>query len=203
MLYSLNIKKISNKLPEIILLILVASYSAAFSALFLFRFHFFALHTDTGSYEQSIWTTIHGNIMQSSLAVSVYPFNAVTTGGPEILEAITPFTFSTSHINIIAILIAPFYALFPYTDTLLIVASIVLASGAIPIYFIAKKELKNNSISLILAFSYLLYPALQGANVVDFNYLVFAVPFLLTAFYFYREESWKLYWFIGFLSHCL
>lgn len=200
MSYFSNIKKISNKFSEIILLIMVTLYSVAFSSLFLFRFHFFGLHTDTGSYEQSIWNTLHGNIMQSSLAVTVYPFNSISSAGIEILETIDPFIFSTSHINIIAILFAPLYALFPYTDTLLILASVALASGAIPVYFIAKKELKNNSISLILAFSYLLYPALQAANIVDFNYLVFAVPFLLTAFYFFRTEHWKLYWIFVALS---
>jgi len=195
----LNVKKIGNKLPEIILFILVTSYSVAFSALFIFRFHFFALHTDTGSYEQSIWTTIHGNILQSSLAVSVFPFNSVIGGYP-IPDIITAFTFSTIHTNLIVLLLSPFYALFPHTETLLILASVVLASGAIPIYCIAKKELKNKGISLIIASSYLLYPALQAANVADFNYLVFAVPFLLSAFYFYRQENWKLYWLFIILS---
>ena len=190
----INTQKINNKIPEILLFVLVTFYSIAFSALFVFRFHFFALHTDTGSYEQSIWTTIHGNILQSSLAVSVYPFNSVIGGGSQILETIAPFIFSTSHINIIILLITPLYALFPYTETLLIMASVVLASGAIPVYCIAKKELKNKKLSLVFSLSYLLYPALQGANVADFNYLVFAVPLLLSAFYFYRTENWKLYW---------
>jgi uncharacterized membrane protein len=200
MSHILNINFLNNKFSGIVLLIMVALYSVAFSSLFLFRHRFFSLHTDTGSYEQSIWNTIHGNIMESSLAVTVYPINSIISAGKDILETIDPFIFSTSHINIIAILIAPLYAMFPYTDTLLILASITLASGAIPVYFIAKKELNNNGISLILAFSYLLYPALQAANIVDFNYLVFVVPFLLTAFYFFRTAHWKLYWIFVVLS---
>jgi len=191
---AINARKINNKIPEILLFALIASYAIFFSALFIFRFHFFALHTDTGSYEQSIWTTIHGNLLQSSLAVSVYPFNSVIGGGSQVLETIPPFIFSTSHINIIILLLTPLYALFPHTETLLMMTGIVLASGAIPIYCIAKRELKSKGLALVLSSSYLLYPALQGANVADFNYLVFAVPFLLSAFYFYRKENWKLYW---------
>ncbi len=191
-------RKISRKVPEIILFIMLIAYSIAFSALFTFRFHVFALHTDTGSYEQIVWNTIHGNILQSSLAVSVFPFNSVTTGGTDLPQTVIPFIFSTLHTNIIVLLVGPFYAMLPFTETLLVAASIALASGAIPVYYTAKNELRSKGLSLTLAASYLLYPAVQAANVVDFNYLVFAVPFLLSAFYFYRRENWKLYWlFIG------
>jgi len=183
-----TIQRVRSNLHEIILLFLVGIHATFWSALFILKYNIFSLHTDTGN----------GNLLESSLAVSVFPFNAVRQGLSELPDVISPHIFSTAHTNIIILFFAPFYAIAPYTETLLISSSIVLASGAIPLYLIAKNELHNKTISLSIAISYLLCPALLAANMPDFNYLVFAVPFLLSAFYFYKKENWKFYWlFIG------
>lgn len=190
--------KLRNRVYAIILFVIIAIYSAGWSSLSISRHQIFATHTDTGGYEQIIWNTIHGDILRSTLHSSVAPFNSVRGGLVDLPTEIVPHIFSSLHMNIVLFLFAPIYAAFPYTETLLISQSIILASGAIPVYFIAKNELGNKPISIIISASYLIYPALHGANIIDYNYLVFAVPFLLSAFYFFRKENYKLYWiFIG------
>ena len=42
--------------------------------------------------------------------------------------------------------------------------------------------------------SYLLSPGLHAASMVDFNFLVFAVPSLLSAFYFMLQRRWVPFW---------
>lgn len=191
--------RVRNNWSGIILLSFVALYSAGWSALTIMRHYLFLTHTDMGGYEQIIWNTIHGDFLRSTLHSSVTPFNTVigTTISP---TEIIPHIFSSLHMNIILLPFAPIYALFPYTETLLITQSIVLAAGAIPVYLIAKKELGNKPISLIISISFLLNPALHGANIIDYNYLVFAVPFLLSAFYFFRKENYPFFWFFIALS---
>lgn len=192
--------KIRKNWHEIILFSLIAFYSAGWSYLSIMRHYVFATHTDMGGYEQIVWNTIRGDILLSTLHSSVAPFNSVTSAPVDLPTEIIPHIFSSLHMNFIVLLFAPIYALFPFTETLLITQSIVLASGAIPVYFIAKKELGNKTLSLIISASYLLNPALHGANIIDYNYLVFAVPFLLSAFYFFRKENYPFFWFFIALS---
>lgn len=183
---------------EVILFGLVILYSVVWSALTTLRHAVFLTHLDLASYEQTYWNTIHGHILESSSTLCTFPFDTMMSGIDNLPTMITPYIFDVQHINLIELLFAPIYALLPFTNTLLISQSIILASGAIPIYFISKKELGNRPISLIICASYLLSPALQGTNILDYNPAVFSLPLLLSAFYFCRTENWKLYWvFIG------
>jgi len=192
-------QKVKNRSYEIFLIFMVALYSIGWSFISIMRHKIFATHTDMGGYEQIIWNTMHGDFFISTLHSTVNPFNSFIGTG-ELVTEIIPHTFSSLHMNFIVLVFLPIYSLFQFTETLLISQSIILASGAIPIYYISKNEIKNKPLALIIAASYLLYPALHGANIIDYNYLVFAVPFLLSAFYFFRQRNFKLYWLFIVLS---
>lgn len=196
MLQSLSASNLTSRIHEIILITLVIINSIIFSLLYVLRYNSYQFHTDTGSYEQSIWNTLQGDILESTLAVSVRPlygfFSASVT--IELPSEIIPFIFSTIHTNLIAIIYSPIYAIAPFTETLLVTSAVLLSFGAIPLYLIAKNELKNKTLSLIISLSYLLSPGLLSASLADFNYLTFSVPILFFTFYFMRKENWIPYW---------
>ena len=193
MLQSLSTSNLTSRIHEIILITLVIINSIIWSLFYVLRYNTYGLHTDTGSYEQSIWNTLQGDILESTLAISVFPFYSFVT--TEVLPSeITPSIFSTIHTNLIAIIYSPIYALAPFTETLLVTSAVLLSFGAIPLYLIAKNELKNKTLALIISISYLSSPGLLSASIADFNYLTFSVPILFFAFYFMRKENWIPYW---------
>lgn len=180
---------------ELLLLLLVITNSIVWSGLYILRYNTFGLHTDTGSYEQSIWNTLHGNILESSLAVSVFSFNSIRSDPMlDLPQEITPFIFSTIHTNLIAIIFSPIYALVPFTETLLITSMVMLSFAAIPLYLISNRILQHKNLSLIIVISYFMHPALHAASLADFNYLTFAIPLLFFSFHFMMKSKWIPYW---------
>lgn len=193
---NITIHKILSRGPhELLLLLLVILNSIVWSSLYVLRYRTFGLHTDTGSYEQSIWNTLHGNLLESSLAVSVFSFNSIRSDPlMELPQEITPFIFSTIHTNLIAILFSPIYFIAPFTETLLITSMILLSLGAIPLYLISNQIIKHKNLSLLIVTSYFLNPGLHAASLADFNYLTFSVPLLFFSFYFMLKSRWVFYW---------
>jgi uncharacterized membrane protein len=122
---------------------------------------------------QSLWTTI-----------KEHRFFYYTIENPD------GQSFFAMHSTPILILLLPIYAIYPYPETLLILQSFILASGALPLYLIAYNELGDKRTSLLVSASYLLYPALHGVNQYDFHTESF-LPFLfLSAFHYYKSKRW-------------
>jgi uncharacterized membrane protein len=97
------------------------------------------------------------------------------------------------HVELIYFLISPLYALFPQPTTLLILQSFLFALGAIPIYRIAQRHLKESRLSLALVIIYLFYPVAQTAVLFDFHGDTLAMPLLLFALDSLEEQHWKSY----------
>lgn len=97
------------------------------------------------------------------------------------------------HFSPILALLLPIYYLFPGVITLLRIKALLLASGAIPLYLLSNEHLHDKRLSLYIAFAYLLYPGLQGANWFDFQQQVFLPLLLFTALYLFTREKWVPY----------
>ncbi len=138
---------------------------------------------DMGINIQAIWNTIHGRILTETINMG-FPVQKLWFG----------------HWEFIFLPIALIFALIPSPDTLLVIQSLFLASGAIPIFELAQRQFKNKWLALVLSIMYLLYPALQNANLFDFHGLTLATGPLLFAFYFMviRKRGW--FYFFVFLS---
>ncbi len=124
---------------------------------------------DMGIFDQAFWNTIHGRIMQTSLAEI-----------PNHLGI---------HMNPFLFFLVPFYALFPSPYTLLLIQTVMLGLGAWPLYLLAQKLL-NKPWPLIVAAGYLLYSPLHWINNFDFHPIAFLIPLLLAAFYFLHIKNW-------------
>lgn len=95
------------------------------------------------------------------------------------------------HISPIYYLILPFYALFPFPETLAIAQGVILGSAVIPLVLLAKKKgLKSSSI-ILLALCLAFFPALHGGTYYDIHENCFLTPLLLWFFYFMEKDSKK------------
>ncbi|MDX1524507.1 MAG: DUF2079 domain-containing protein, partial [Anaerolineae bacterium] len=69
-------------------------------------------------------------------------------------------------------------------ETLFVFQTIGVALGAIPVLALPHNKLKSDGLALLFALVYLLFPAIQGANLLDFHAVTLAPTFLLAAFYY-------------------
>lgn len=109
---------------------------------------------DLGIYDQVVWNMAHGRPFATTL---VYE-----TGG------------YYDHFEPVLALISPLYWLWSDARVLLILQSIALALGSVPIYLYARKRLGEFGpdfalLALLPAAAYLAYPPLHSANLNDFH----------------------------------
>lgn len=158
----------------IVLVVLILLYTVVLSYLSIFKHSSFASGYDLSNMDQTIWNTLRGRfftVTQSQHTVSRFSI----------------------HSDLILVLLAPLYIIWPNVRILLIFQSFMLGLGAIPTYLIAKKVLKWKTISIIISFLYLLNPALQWTNIYDFHPVSLAIPLLLFGMYFAFTKRWKWY----------
>jgi uncharacterized membrane protein/uncharacterized membrane protein YbhN (UPF0104 family) len=174
----LNLEKwVANNKHATVLVLLFAMYVLYFTVVTFLRYdHFYTGRFDLGNMAQTVWNTTQGRIFQFT--------------NPNSTEIVSRLAF---HADFLLILIAPFYALFPTPKTLLFIQTVVVAGGSFFVYLLASDKLKNKNLALALAFSYLLSPSVQRANLYDFHPVTLATTFLLAMYYFYSKRNYRLF----------
>ncbi len=119
---------------------------------------------DLGNYDNMFFNTLHGRPFRT---MSVLP-----TGGN--------WSMLSNHAELTMFLLLPFYALRPGAETLLIMQSVALALGAIPLYRFASRRLPRPA-AMVLALAYLLYAPMHQSNFYDIHFQPFALPLTLWA----------------------
>lgn len=156
-------------------------YTLYFTTTSFLRYtNFYTGRFDLGNMDQTVWNTIHGRIFQLTDPNGTNSMSRLGT-----------------HADFILILLAPFYLLWRDPRMLLFLQTLILGIGAIFVYLIARRILKNKYLSLTLAFAYLLNPSVQYTNLYDFHAVTFATTFFLAAWYFLQKR--KYFWTIVFL----
>ncbi len=121
---------------------------------------------DLGIFMQHLWMTIHGHgLLYSSVSES---------------------TGLAWHFQPILFLLMPLYAVFPRAETLLVLQTVVLAAGAVPVYFLASSRM-DARMGVAFSLAYLLFPALHGVNTFDFHPGALAIPSLLLTILFFER----------------
>jgi len=136
-----------------------------------------SLHThafDLGYLDQVVWNTAHGRPFVYSLS----------TWAPTSLG---------EHFSPILALLAPLYWIWPDVRALLIVQTVVIALGAFPVFWLARERLKSDLAALSFSAAFLLFPALEAANMFDFHAVTLAPSFLLFAFYYMERQRYKMF----------
>lgn len=182
-------------IPRILLTLFILAYIIYFSWYSINRHN--TLHSyaaDLSLIDQPMWNTVIGP----------GGFMELTWGDhqqPRLAE----------HFEPILIPLAALFYLWDDVRILLIAQSIALALGALPVYWIVRREvslvtyqvsdvlqspISNLPLWAALAFAaaYLLYPHLQAANIADFHADPFVVAPLLFAFWYATERRWGWMW---------
>ena len=148
----------------------IAAYAVGFGSLSVLRHRAFSTgRFDLGNMVQAVWATAHGH----PLAVTDLRGEQVSRLG--------------AHVDPILVLLAPLWWIWPSPSMLLVVQAIVIALGALPVYWLAAKHLRSEPAALGFALAYLLYPALQWMTLSEFHPVALATPLLLYAFWYLDE----------------
>ncbi len=164
----------NNRYPLAVLWLVIVAFAVLFSALALNRHAAFETNGfDLGNVNQAVWNSAHGRLL------------AFTNMAP--LE-----NRLALHVEPILLLLVPFYWLgWGSPQLLLVVQATVVSLGALPLFLIARPKIGGWG-ALLLATAYLLYPALEAAEMFDFHAVALAPTFLLFAIYYLQRGFGKI-----------
>ncbi len=163
-------------LAKVVLWLLILSYVAFFSAYSLQRHATFNTYAaDLSYFDQPMWNTLHGRFMERTLQDRQVPR-------------------MTDHFEPILVPLSLIYLLWNSAGALLVVQTLALALGALPIYWIARRALSSPCLALAFPAAYLLFPSLQAANLADFHADPLIVTPLLFAFWYATERRYRPMW---------
>lgn len=147
----------------LVVCVMMALYSAVFITICLIKYAYFLYNDfDMAVYSQAAFLTIRGSLHSSILGLN----------------------FLGNHMSLLVFPISPMYAVCPHPTVLLVFQTVVLALGALPIYWLARRELRNTFLGVCFAALYLLYPALGYSNLYEFHPETLVTTTLLFAFYY-------------------
>lgn len=141
---------------------MMAAYAGLFAYLSVARHRaFWTGRFDLGNMVQAVWSTLHGR-----------PLETTDIAGRQ-------FVRLGAHVDPILVLLAPLYAAWPSPEALLVAQAVIVASGALPAFWLGRRWLGDERLALAAAAVYLLYPPLQWAVVTEFHPVTLAAPLLL------------------------
>ncbi len=138
---------------------------------------------DFGIMTQAIWNTAHGQMLHQTICNIIFDTNCYSTNGIVRLAI---------HFEPILFPISLLFLIWPDPKMLLILQTLVVASGAFPAFWLARLRLRNELAGVAIALLYLLYPAQQQATVFDFHAVTFTASLLFFMLYFMytRRTVW-------------
>ncbi|GAC1462308.1 MAG: hypothetical protein PVSMB7_02210 [Chloroflexota bacterium] len=162
---------------------MMALYGSVFLWLSLRSYWAYEMHAlDMGNMGQAAWNTIHG-----------HPFFFTNMRLPYNIEAWKTTTRLSFHVEAIFPLISLVYLVYPHPESLLVLQTLALAAGAIPVYLLARDRLESIPLALAFVLSYLLFPTVQAMNLYEFHPVALATPLLLYAFLFATREQYRAF----------
>ena len=151
-----------------LLILVIVLYAVEMSHQVVLRYDTFkATAFDLGNMDQVLWNTIHGRLFQ-------FTNQAIDWYGPP-----TRLAF---HFEPIILPLSLLYVFHADPRILLVFQTLALASGALPVFLLTRRYLREWPIlAALMAMAYLLSPALLGVNIFDFHPVALATPLLLYA----------------------
>ena len=138
---------------------------------------------DMGNMDQAVWSIIHGQILHQTICNVVSDTNCYSAAG------ISRFAI---HFEPMLFPVSLLYFIWSGPKTLLVLQTLVVASGAFPAFWLARLRLRNELAAVAIALVYLLYPAQQQATIFEFHAVTFTASLLLFTLYFMytRRTLW-------------
>jgi uncharacterized membrane protein len=164
----------SDQYAGYLLFAMASLYVLFYSAAAIYKYSTYQTGNDQVYFEQALWNTLEGRFMQQS------DFNYATT------------VFTVDFMPALGLFV-PVYWLFPSPHTLFITETLILALGALPVFWLARDKFNSRPIGLAFALVYFANPTLQYFNLLPFNLRALALVCLLYAFYFYQKQRFWLF----------
>ncbi|MEW4488293.1 DUF2079 domain-containing protein [Thalassoglobus sp. JC818] len=131
-------------------------------------------HGDSVMYEEHLWNVLHGKGFRSYLDQGL---------------------FWGEHIQFAHLFLLPVYAIWPSHLLLELCESLMLASGAVPVYLLTRKNLGDAKAACLMGIAYLLYFPMHFLDIAidlkTFRPIVFGVPAMFWAIYASETRRWK------------
>src|SRR5579864_8022479 len=151
-----------------LLIVVMLVYAVEMNHQAILRYDTFkATAFDLGNMDKVLWNKIHGRLFQ-------FTNEAIDWYGPPTRLAI--------HFEPIILPLSLLYVFHADPRILLVFQTLALASGALPVFLLTRRYLREWPIlAALMAMAYLLSPALLGVNIFDFHPVALATPLLLYA----------------------
>ena len=167
-----------NRIASLAVWLLILLYIGLFAWQSIARHQAFATNAyDMGNVNQAFWNTVHGR-----------PLHFTNWRGVEL--DLANDSRLAMHVEPIYFVLAPIYWLWQQPETILLLQTIILALGALPVFWLARDRLGSHPAGVAFAAVYLLFPGLEAANMWEFHAVALAAPLLLFAFYFGQGGRW-------------
>ena len=141
---------------------------------------------DMGNMDQAVWNTLHG-----------HPFRFTNRGA----DWEGPPTRLGIHVEPILLLVALFYLIHSGPETLLILQTVALALGAIPLFLLGRRLIPAMPLAAAaLSIAYLVAPTLLGVALWDFHPVALATPLLLLAVWALESRRYRTFAVAAFLA---
>ena len=131
---------------------------------------------DLGNMVQAVWSTAHGHTLE-------------VTSGPTGEQ----MTRLGAHVDPFLALLAPLWLVWPSPLVLAYAQVIVVALGALPVYWLGRRHLDSEPLAALLAIGYLAYPWTATTAAASIHPVTFAIPLFLFCVWFLDTE--RLVWF--------
>lgn len=160
--------------PRVILIWAVLAYAVFFGWWSLRKFNAYqAPGFDLGIYDQGLWLMSHLKA----------PY--ITLLGLNLFG---------DHASYILLALVPVYWVWSAPEALLVLQTLALAAGAIPLFLLARIVLRDAWLALLPSVAYLVTPALGWLNLENFHPDSFEISLLFSAFYLLARSRWR--WFL-------
>ena len=149
---------------------LIALAASVLIAVAVRRHRTFQTGFDLAIFDQALWNTAHGRLLFSSLKGDT--------------------TLLGDHFDPLQLVLVPFYQIVPSPLIPLVAQALLLALGAVPLYWLARASFPGSVLGALFPLLYLLYRPLRNANRTDYHPTAFVPVLLLLAFYFMERRRW-------------
>lgn len=136
---------------------------------------------DLGINNNLIYGGLHGKFNQSTV---IFPDE--------------PAKYIANHVKLGLYLFLPIYAVFPRPETLLVIQSIILGLGAIPLFLFARRRIPEWT-AVVVTVAYLCYYPMHGANFTEMNLVPLAAPFIMGLVWALDTERYRTAWVLFFV----
>ncbi len=148
--------------PQLLVGLMMAVYAGVYSYLSVARHRaHWTGRFDVGNMVQAVWSTAQGR-----------PLETTDIAGRQ-------FTRLGAHVDPVLVLFTPLTWTGVLPEALLVAQAVIVATGAIPAFWLGRRWLADDRLAVAGAAVYLLYPPLAWATVTEFHPVTLAAPLLL------------------------